>query len=151
MRDFKGLAQKLLCYRYTIPHKPLILHRFLSKLLQMASLMSHRINCTGGFGPALVNSPRNSLHLTVFVGFAALTALRLCFCALHTDEITRTDPLVQVNYVRVVDLDTAANKSDICAIRVVTISERAAGTRVLPPPPRADFVRHQRFCTISCA
>ena len=43
--------------------------------------------------------------------------------------------------MRVVDLDTAASKSDICAIRVVTISERAARTRVLPPPPRADFVR----------
>jgi hypothetical protein len=33
--------------------------------------------------------------------------------------------LVQVDYVRVVDLDTGASKSDICAIQVVTISERA--------------------------
>jgi hypothetical protein len=33
--------------------------------------------------------------------------------------------LVQVDYARVVDLDIGASKSDICAIRVVTISERA--------------------------
>jgi hypothetical protein len=33
----------------------------------------------------------------------------------------RTDPLVQVDYVRVVDLDIEASKSDICAVRVVTI------------------------------
>ena len=37
VRDFNGLARKPLCYRYTIPHKPLILQRFSSKLLQMAS------------------------------------------------------------------------------------------------------------------
>src|ERR1700688_1598803 len=49
----------------------------------------------------------------------------LCFCTLHTNEIPRTDPLVQVDYVRVVDLDTGASKSDICAIRVVTILARA--------------------------
>jgi hypothetical protein len=30
-------SQSLLCYRYTIPHKQLILQRFLSKLFQMAS------------------------------------------------------------------------------------------------------------------
>ena len=47
------------------------------------------------------------------------------FCTLHTNEIPRTDPLVQVDYVRVVDLDTGASKSDICAIRVVTILVRA--------------------------
>jgi hypothetical protein len=39
------------------------------------------------------------------------------------------DPLVQVDYARVVDLDTGASKSDICAIRVVTILERAGRTR----------------------
>jgi hypothetical protein len=33
--------------------------------------------------------------------------------------------LVQVGYVRVVDLDIGASESDIWAIRVVTISERA--------------------------
>jgi hypothetical protein len=33
------------------------------------------------------------------------TALCLCFCTLHTNEIPRTDPLVQVDYVRVADLD----------------------------------------------
>lgn len=53
----------------------------------------------------------------------------LCFCTLHTNEIPRTDPLVQVDYVRVVDLDIGASKSDICAVRVVTISERASKTR----------------------
>jgi hypothetical protein len=37
--------------------------------------------------------------------------------------------LVQVDYARVVDLDIGASKSDICAIRVVTISERAGRTR----------------------
>jgi hypothetical protein len=50
----------------------------------------------------------------------------LCFCTLHTDEIPRTDPLVQVDYVRVVDLDTRAGKSDICAIKVVTIRSAPA-------------------------
>jgi hypothetical protein len=44
------------------------------------------------------------------------TALCLCFCTLHTNEILRTDPLVQVNHARVVDLDIGASKSDICAI-----------------------------------
>ena len=51
------------------------------------------------------------------------------FLHLHTNEIPRTDPLVQVDYVRVVDSDTGASKSDICAIRVVTILERAGRTR----------------------
>jgi len=49
----------------------------------------------------------------------SLTAPCLCFCTLHTDAIPRIDPLVQVDYARVVDLDTGASKSDICAIRVV--------------------------------
>jgi hypothetical protein len=53
VRDFKGLARKPLCYRYTIPHKQLMLHRFLSKLCKW----SRSYNCTGGFGPALVESP----------------------------------------------------------------------------------------------
>jgi hypothetical protein len=52
----------------------------------------------------------------------------LFFCPLHANEIPRTDPLVQVDYVRVVDLDIGASKSD-SAIRVVTISERAGRTR----------------------
>jgi hypothetical protein len=34
----------------------------------------------------------------------------------------------QVDYVCVVDLDIEANKSDICAVRVVTISENAGRT-----------------------
>ena len=51
------------------------------------------------------------------------------FLHLHTNETPRTDPLVQVDYVRVVDLDIGASKSDIRAIRVVTILERAGRTR----------------------
>ena len=51
------------------------------------------------------------------------------FCTLHTNEISRTDSLVQVDYVCVVDLDIGASKSGICAVRVVTISERAGRTR----------------------
>jgi hypothetical protein len=51
------------------------------------------------------------------------------FCTLHRNEVPRTDPLVQVDYVRVVDLDMGANKSDFCAIRVVTILERAGRIR----------------------
>ncbi|HMH71703.1 MAG TPA: hypothetical protein VK554_05265, partial [Bradyrhizobium sp.] len=34
-----------------------------------------------------------------------------------------------VNYLRVVDLDIRASKSDICSIGVVTILERAGRTR----------------------
>jgi hypothetical protein len=59
----------------------------------------------------------------------SLSAICLCFCTLNTNEIPRTDPLVQVDYVRVADLDIGASKSDICAIRVVTISKRAGRTR----------------------
>src|SRR5258708_31275197 len=43
---------------------------------------------------------------------AELNCACLCFCTLHTNEISRTDPLVQVDYVRVVDLDIGASKSD---------------------------------------
>jgi hypothetical protein len=50
----------------------------------------------------------------------ASTALCLCFCTPHASEIPRTDPLVQVDYARVVDLDIGASKSDICAIKVVS-------------------------------
>jgi hypothetical protein len=46
--------------------------------------------------------------------------LCLCFCTLRTNEIRRTDPLVQVDYVRIVDLDIGASKWGICAMRVVT-------------------------------
>jgi hypothetical protein len=48
--------------------------------------------------------------------------------------------LVQVDYVRVVDLDIGASKSDIRAISVVTISERAGRTcdpNRSPPRPLA--------------
>jgi hypothetical protein len=37
--------------------------------------------------------------------------------------------LVQVDYGCVVDLDNGASKSDICAVRAVTISELAGRTR----------------------
>ena len=50
---------------------------------------------------------RSEIHLEPIA-----TARWLCFCTLHTNEIRRTDPLVQVNYVRVVDLDIGASKSD---------------------------------------
>jgi hypothetical protein len=44
--------------------------------------------------------------------------LRFAFVSapFDTNEIPRTNPLVQVDYVRVVDLDIGASKSDICAI-----------------------------------
>jgi hypothetical protein len=44
---------------------------------------------------------------------AELNCACLCFCTLHTNEIPRTDPLVQVDYVRVVDLDIGASKASI--------------------------------------
>jgi hypothetical protein len=59
----------------------------------------------------------------------SLTALCLCFCTLYTNEIPSKDSLVQVDYGCVVDLDIGASKSDICAVRVVTISELAGRTR----------------------
>jgi hypothetical protein len=55
---------------------------------------------------------------------AELDARCLCFCPLHINEIPRTNPLVQVDYVRVVDLDIGANKSNICAVKVVTFGAR---------------------------
>jgi hypothetical protein len=67
--------------------------------------------------PALIQ-----IWVSCFFSFGrelSLTALCLCFCTLH-NEIPRTDPLVQVDYVRVVDLDIGASKSDICA----TVSRR---------------------------
>jgi hypothetical protein len=48
----------------------------------------------------------------------------------RTNEIPRTDPLVQVDYVRVVDLDIGASKSDIRAIR--TSSFRSAPAELKP-------------------
>src|SRR5438034_11543738 len=39
-------------------------------------------------------------------------SLRQFLCTLHTNEIPRADPLVQVDYARVVDLDIGAGKSD---------------------------------------
>ena len=39
------------------------------------------------------------------------------------------DPLAQVHYVRIVDLDIRASKSHICAIGLVTISERVGRAR----------------------
>jgi hypothetical protein len=44
-------------------------------------------------------------------------------------DLTPSSTVEGVSHVRVVDLNIGASKSDICAIRVVTISERAGGTR----------------------
>src|ERR1700730_8833062 len=55
------------------------------------------------------------------------------------------DPLVQVDYARVVDLDIGASKSDICAIRVVTILERAGRTRAC----NRGLVQKQLWKTLS--
>lgn len=60
---------------------------------------------------------------------AELNCALLLFLHLPTNEMPRTDPLVQVDHVRVVDLDIGASKSDICAIRVDTILECARRTR----------------------
>ena len=79
---------------------------------------------------------KTSVIRSEFVREPSLTALCFCFCTLRTNEIRRTDPLVQDDYARVVDLDIGASKSDICAIRVVTISERASRTRARLPPSR---------------
>jgi hypothetical protein len=40
--------------------------------------------------------------------------------------------LVQADYAPVVELDIGASKSDICAVRVVTISERAGNSSLQP-------------------
>jgi len=72
---------------------------------------------------------KTSVILSEIRSRAELNCACLCFCTLHTNEIPRTDPLVQVDYVRVVDLDIGASKSDTCAVRVVTISERVGRTR----------------------
>jgi hypothetical protein len=73
------------------------------------------------------------------------------FCTLRTNKISRTDQLVQVDYVRVVDLDSGASKTDICAIRVVTISERAgqpANVRWINPPTHEQLVRSVRALAV---
>ena len=55
---------------------------------------------------------KTSVILSEIRSRAELNCACLCFCTLHTNEIPRTDPLVQVDYVRVVDLDIGASKSD---------------------------------------
>jgi hypothetical protein len=52
----------------------------------------------------------------------AQIALCFCICALHANEIPRTDPLVQVDYVRVVDLDIGASKWENLRDQKVSIS-----------------------------
>ena len=47
---------------------------------------------------------------------AELDRACLCFCTLHINEISHTDPLVQVDYVRVVNLDIGASNLTISAI-----------------------------------
>ena len=44
-----------------------------------------------------------------------------------------SNPLIQIDYVCVVDLDIGASKSDICALKVVTISERHRQNSNLQP------------------
>ena len=90
VRDFKGLARKPLCYRYTIPHKKLILQRFLSKLFQIgfANAPDHITAPVVSVQP-LLNRPRNSLHLTVFAGFAALSSDKALFFPLaDSDQVS---------------------------------------------------------------
>jgi hypothetical protein len=53
--------------------------------------------------------------------------------------------------VRVVDLDSGASKRDICAIRVVTSSERAgppANVRWINPPTHEQLVRSVRALAV---
>ena len=50
----------------------------------------------------------------------------LLYLHLHANEIAPTDSFVQADYVRVVDLDIGANKSDICAVKVVTMRSAPA-------------------------
>jgi hypothetical protein len=40
-----------------------------------------------------------------------------------------SNPLIQIDYVCVVDLDIGASKSDVSTIRVIDISERTGRTR----------------------
>jgi hypothetical protein len=90
LRDFKALAQNSLGYRYTIRHKQLILQRFIVEIF------------ANGFanGPGditapvvsvqpLLNRPRNSLRLTVFVAFAALSSdMALFFPLTDSDQVS---------------------------------------------------------------
>jgi hypothetical protein len=68
----------------------------------------------------------------------------LLYLHLHANEIPRTDPLIQVDYMRVVDLAIGANKSDIRAVRVLIISERACKVGGSSPSPA---IKHQNFRT----
>ena len=67
----------------------------------------------------------------------SLIALCLCFWTLHTNEISRTDPLVQVDYVRVVDLDTGASNSDKVVTEVTPAGDfwkRSLNIRIISLP-----------------
>jgi hypothetical protein len=90
VRDINGLAQNPIGYRYTIPHKPLILQRFLSK--NFANGFANRpVHITAPVVSVqpLLNRPRNSLHLTVFVGFAALSSdTALFFPLADSDQVS---------------------------------------------------------------
>ena len=57
----------------------------------------------------------------------------------------RRDPLAQVHYMRVVDLDIGASKSDICPIGLVTISERVGRTRACDPGLRTSVLLRRRL------
>jgi hypothetical protein len=56
--------------------------------------------------------------------------------------------LVQVDYVRVVDLDIGASKSDICAVRVATIRNAPAE---LEPARRLVHERYGKHLVYSSA
>jgi hypothetical protein len=57
----------------------------------------------------------------------------LCFCTLHTNAIPRHRP-IGTGRLRAVDLDIGANKSDIRAVKVVTI--RSAPAELEPATAR---------------
>lgn len=115
-----------MCYRYTIPHKSLILHLFLSKLLQMASQIGpdHITAPVVSVQPSL-NRPRNCLHLTVFVGFAAFSSDIALFFPLADSDQRRS-------------LLTSAPSGPCSATHSVTgdLLDRLALDEVLAPNPR---------------
>jgi hypothetical protein len=97
-------------------------------------ILKYKLNSCFSMVDPRISSARDSIWkasviLSEIRSRAQLNCACLCFCTLHTGEIPRTAPMVQVDYARVVDLDVGASKSDICAIKVVTISECAGRTR----------------------
>jgi hypothetical protein len=87
--------------------------------------------------------------------------IALCFriCALHANEITRPDPLIQVYYVRVVNLDIEAGKwgnlRDQCGDYFdgsLKNNTKVGGSGSSPATKRHDFLpRKLRFAAIAFA